>query len=240
MNGEAWLNSLPNKSGPERDQFTLKAVEDGLAVCKWVAITSTYKDQTGTFYVSDDAVRVELPGNYRFRFQVSAKLAQQCVDILNVSFITTKLSDLAYKQAQIVIPAITLKPGADMDTTTKSKQWNDLVEKKRAGKEGLFRDCGKAWILDNNLKFSSGAINYGFYDPGAPYVGAGGLKMWQGGLHGGGKHNASHQDYSQTLIVVRKDCLVNGKYVDIMDVANDPIMSYLINYDGILKYTRQP
>lgn len=240
MDSQTWINSLPNKLIPERDQLVIKAVEDGLATCQWIPITSTYKDQTGIFYICDDAVRVELPDTSRFRFQVSAKLSQQCADIMNVSLITTKLSDLAYQQSQIIVNVTTLKASPDMDTTNKSKQWNKLVEQKRAGRPGLFRDCGKAWILDNNLKFSSGAINYGFYDKSAPYVGPGGLKMWQGGSHGGGKHNALHQDYSQTLIVVRKDCLINGKYSDISDVAKDPILSYLINYDGILHYTRQP
>ncbi len=240
MDAETWINSLPNKSGAERNKFILEAVSEGLTTCQWVPITSNYKDYTATFYVCDDAIRVELADGFRFRFQVSAKLAQQCADILNVSFITTKISDLSYKQAQIVVPATTLKAGADMDTTNKSKQWNDLVEKKRAKREGLFRDCGKAWILDNNLKFSGGAINYGFYDPHAPYIGAGGSKMWQGGVHGGGKHNAEHQDYSQTLIVMRKDCLINDKCYDISDVMRDAVLSYLINYDGILNYTRQP
>lgn len=240
MDAESWINSLPNEYCPQRDQLIIKAMESGLVTCNWIPITSTYKDQTGIFYVCDDAVRAELPNDYRFRFQVSARLAQQCADILNVSFITTKISDLSYKQAQIIVSATTLNAGSDMHTTNKSKQWNKLVEKKRAGRKGLFRDCGKAWILDNNLNSSSGAINYGFYDLNAPYVGPGGIKMWQGGTHGGGKHNATHQDYSQTLIVMRKDCLVNGKYIDIIDVAKDPIISHLINYDGILRYTRQP
>lgn len=234
--GQTWINSLPENPGTTRDKMVIDAMTNGLAVCQWIPITSTIKDHTAVFQVCDDAVRVEDNG-YRFRFQVTAKLAQQCADLWDASPITSKISDLCYQQSQVILGATTLSAGPDMVTTTKSKKWNDSFEKKRNGRAGLIRDCGKFWILDNKLAISAGAVNYGFYDKSAPYVGPGGLKMWQ---TIGTRHNALHTDYSQVLMLMKKTCLLDNQEVNIVDLMKDPNLSKLLNYDGVLKYTRQP
>lgn len=237
MDAQSWLNSLPNNPGPDRDKAVLNAISDGIVVCNWASVTSTIAGHTATFQVCDDAAYVELPDFSRFRFQVSATFAQKCADLLEASFITSKISDLAYRQAQVVVGASTLSPGPDMVTTDKSKQWNKAVEIKRAGKTGLFRDCGKAWILSNRLTTSVSAVNYGFYDKSAPYISQGGLKMWQ---TVGSRHDRSHTDYSQTLILMSKTCEVDGQSINVVDVMKDPVLSSLLSYEGVLRFTRQP
>lgn len=237
MDAQSWLNSLPNNPGSDRDQAVLDAISDGIVVCNWAPVTSTIAGHTATFQVCDDAAYVELDDLSRFRFQVSATLAQKCADLLDASFITSKISDLAYKQAQVIVGVSTLSPGPDMVTTDKSKQWNKNVEAKRAGKTGLFRDCGKAWILSNRLTTSISAVNYGFYDKSAPYISQGGLKMWQ---TVGARHDRSHTDYSQTLILMSKTCEVDGQSVNVVDVMTDPNLSSLLSYEGVLRFTRQP
>jgi len=237
MDAQSWINSLPENPSSARDQAVLDAINGGLVVCNWVPVVSTINGHTATFQVCDDAARVELEDGTRFRFQVSATLAQKCADLMDASFVTSKVSDLAYKAAEVVVGVTTLPAGPDMVTTSKSKQWNTSVESKRSGKTGLFRDCGKAWILSNRLTTSTSAINYGFYDKSAPYIGPGGLKMWQ---TIGTRHDRSHTDYSQTLILMSKTCEVDGQSMSVIDVMKSSILAPLLSYEGVLRFTRQP
>lgn len=239
MNGSEWLDSLPEKPGHNRDDKILEAISENLAVCTWTPITSSIgTEHTATFQVCEDAVYVELDDASRFRFQVDAKLAQRCADLLEASLITSKISDLAYQQAQVKLTATILPASADMVTTTKSKQWNASIEKKRNGQTGLIRDCGKTWILSNQLNLKPNvAINYGFYDPRAPYVNNVGIKMWQ---TLGTRHNSAHTDYSQTLLVMSKTCEVDGEEMLVSDVMAHPVLCKLLSYEGVLKLVRQP
>lgn len=238
MNGSEWLASLPENPGTERDDKILSAISSGLAVCNWVPVTSTYKNHQATFQVCEDAVYVVLDDGSRFRFQVSARLAQLCADALDASLITTKISDLAYQQANVKLGVTVLPAGPDMVTTLKSKTWNEAVEKKRNGQEGLVRDCGKAWILSNQLGLHPNqAINYGFYDAHAPYANKFGIKMWQ---TLGTRHDSAHTDYSQTLIVMSNACQVDGQEMKVVDVMKDPALCGLVSDEGPLKFVRQP
>jgi len=237
MDIKSWINSLPNNPCLERDRAILKAVENNIISYKWVSITSKIKNHTAIFQVCDDAIRVEIEDGTRFRFQVSATLAQQCADAMDASFITAKISDLSYQQAEIIVDASILYPTPDMVTINRSKDWNRMVEKKRAGRIGLFRDCGKSWILSNRLSTTNGAINYGFYDHTAPYVGPGGLNMWQ---TVGTRHDRLHTDYSQTLLLMNKKCQVDGKSTNVVEVMKNPELASLLSYEGVLHHTRQP
>lgn len=238
MNGSEWLDSLPENPGNDRSAKILEAFSENLVVCTWTPITSSIPGHTATFQVCEDAVYVELDDASRFRFQVDARLAQRCADLLEASPITSKISDLAYQQATVKLTATVLPAGADMVTTTKSKQWNVSLEKKRAGQTGLVRDCGKAWILSNQLGAKpNAAINYGFYDPHAPYANNVGIKMWQ---TLGTRHDSAHTDYSQTLLVMSKTCEVDGQEMQVADVMKDPTLCKLLSYEGVLKFTRQP
>lgn len=237
MDAQSWLDSLPNNPGSDRDQAVLDAISGGIVTCNWAPVTSTINGHTAIFQVCEDAAYITLADGSRFRFQVSATLAQKCADLLGASFITAKISDLAYKQAQVIVSVSTLSPGPDMVTTDKSKQWNTAVEAKRAGQTGLFRDCGKAWILSNSLSTSTSAVNYGFYDKSAPYMSQGGLKMWQ---TVGSRHDRAHTDYSQTLILMNKTCEVDGLCLDVTSVMKDSALAGLLSYEGVLRFTRQP
>ncbi|HVI39646.1 MAG TPA: hypothetical protein VM577_03215 [Anaerovoracaceae bacterium] len=238
MNGSEWLASLPELPGADRDKKILDSVNDGIASCQWLSIVSDIPGNHAVFQVCDDAVHVDLDDGSRFRMQATARVAQQVADLMGASLITAKISDLAYKQANVILSSCPLGAGSDMVTTTRSKTYNTQVEKKRAGQSGIIRDCGKAWILDNALAYSLGAVNYGFYDKGAPSVGPGGFKMWQ---TVGTRHNALHTDYSQTIILMESVCELNGEAgVPIINLMKDPKLAPLLNYSGVLKYTRQP
>lgn len=239
MNGTEWLDSLPENPGIERDNKVLEAVKTKLIHCEWYGVTSTYKNHHATFYVCDDALHVDLEDGSRYRPMASATLVQKCADLIPGTMLpTAKIMDLSYLQADVVLDATVLPAGPDMDTATRSKFYNVNFEKKRAKKTGLIRDCGKAWILHNNLGNKIDlAINYGFYDKKAIYKNPQGIKVWQ---NIGTRHNRYHEDYSQVLILMLDQCELNGNLVNISDLAKDPELSYLLNYEGKLKYLRQP
>jgi hypothetical protein len=237
MDAQTWLKSLPNTPGPERDKLVMDAVSSGLATINWLPVTCSIPGHTAIFQVCDDAMRVEMPDGSRFRFQVTAKMTQQCADLVGGSMVTAKIMDLSYQQATKSVDASILTAGAEMSSTNYSARWNTKVEVKRAKHVGLFRDCGKAWILDNSLAGSAGAVNYGFYAKNAIYTNPHGIKLWQ---NVGTRHNALHQDYSQTLFLMSKICEVDGTSMEVSDVMSDPVLANLINYSGKLKYTRQP
>lgn len=237
MNGSEWLAKLPNLPGPTRDQMVLDAVSSGLAYCGWEQIKSTVPGHEAIFFVTDDAFRVDLEDGSRFRFQVSAQLAQKCANILSANLPTPKIMDLSYQQATVKLAAALLTAKPDMVTTDKSKLYNKEVEKRRAGRTGLIRDCGKAWVVSN--KMSKGlliAVNHGFYDPKAIYTGANGIKMWQ---NRGAAHDRTHTDYSQTLILTSSYCLLDGAQCPIEELMTHPTLSFLVSDEGRLNYTKQ-
>jgi len=231
------VNSLPENPTPERNQIIIKAVEDKLIKFNWVPITSEIPGHKAIFYVTEDAGYFELENGYRYRPQVTATMTQQCADILGASMVTAKIMDLSYKQAVIVEDATILTAGPEMSSSTYSKKYNDLVEKKRTGRSGLFRDCGKSWLLSNHLPTSAGAVNYGFFYKDAPAISAGGLHLYQ---NIGSMHNAQHLDYSQVLFLMDSTCTVDDVTCNVKDIMQDKELCHLINYDGILKYIRQP
>lgn len=240
MNGTEWLNSLPNNPSKNRDDKVLQAITSGLAICTWFPITSSIPGHTAIFQVSEDAIYVILEDESRFRFQVSASLAQKAADLLGAVLPTAKIHDLSYQQAKIKIPATLLSPGPEMVTTNKSIVWNKALEKKRKSLkvEGLVRDCGKVWILNNRLGLRNNiAINYGFYDPKAPYTSKSGQQMWQ---TIGTRHNAYHTDYSQTLVLMSSTCQVDGQQMSTYEVMQSTTLNGLISDEGILKFIRQP
>lgn len=241
VTGSEWLSSLPENPGPNRDKMVLDAVTSGLAHCEWMPIDVQIDNHKATFYVSDDAFRVDLDDGSRFRFQVSATLAQKCADVVAASLPTSKICDFAYNQASVVLPATILPASPQMASTTYSKNFNNHLELKRNNKTGLIRDCGKAWILDNKLltgQFDNKqAINHGFYSPDSPFKNKLGVPTYQ---VDGSAHDNEHEDYSQLLILMLSKCIVNGQESNVIDVMKDPVISLLLNYDGILKCTRQP
>jgi hypothetical protein len=236
MTGSEWLQALPENPGADRDQAIIDAVNNNLLTFDWVDITSTIENHTATFTVLSDAAWVTLDDCSRFRPMVSATLTQKIADILSVSMVTAKIHDLSYSQS-IQLECSVLPAGPLMETISYSKRWNLAVENKRNGCATLVRDTGKIWCLDNALAHSRGAINFGFYSHAAPSTSPGGFKLYQGI---GTMHDQHHQDYSQTLFLMKKECVVDGQPSDIQTTLSDPELATLGNYGGILKYFTQP
>lgn len=108
----------------------------------------------------------------------------------------------------------------------------------------LTSTVGKTWLTLcndltqlNNLSFfpagQDGAVNYGWHYPDYP---GGGMIQTKG--H---KHDRWHVDYSQIVILMRADMLVDGVAMDVLEVAQDPDLAPLVmGSEGALKILRQP
>lgn len=233
--GQEYLENLPEEPNEERNRLTMDAISNGVLTVEWTEVVINYKNHVGKFQITTDAAYAVLDDGSRFRPSFTASMAQAAADLVGGCLPTTKLLDAAYLQAETKLNATILSASSLMSSTTYSRAFNTKLEAKRAGRTDLVTDCGKAWLIDNSLAFSAGAVNYGFYDSRAPSAGPGGLRMWQAV---GTRHNAQHQDYSQVLLLIGANCEIDGVSTSIADIAKDAELSHLINYSGILKYTK--
>jgi hypothetical protein len=53
-------------------------------------------------------------------------------------------------------------------------------------------------------------------------------------------HTTPHTDYSQVLLFVRRDAVVDGVGMDIEDVARDPVLCWLISSEGVIESLGHP
>lgn len=244
---ESWLAALPNDARtPEYSTHVLQGVHDRILRCEWLPVVSQARGHRAVFYVSDDAMHVVRGDGSRWRPQASAELLQHVADILGASLCTSKVCDLAYEQA--IGPVLRACPE---DTSTPEKQalmskrvdsddYNNHVEEQRAGREGLLRDVGKTWVLSNLLSQRAAgtiAVNYGFFDPRAPYLSHSGQRLWQSR---GTRHSNSQFDYSQTLILMTDQCELDGDVVPVAKIMQSVDLADLISDEGPLKFIRQP
>jgi hypothetical protein len=237
MSGTEFIASLPDAAGDQRNSMILNAANQGLLVVEWAPITSTVGEHTATFNVCKDAAFILQDDGSRFRVPACAKLEQQVADILQVSLLTSKIMDLRYDQADFKVNAAILPASPQMINTSASTTWNAKLEAKRNGNTGLFADTGKPFVLDNRIAVSMGAVLYGFFDTNAPYLSKMNQKLWQTLSD---RHMATYSDYSSTMMFMQTSCTVDGQSMQVTDVMGDTELSSLLNYDGVLKYTRQP
>ena len=108
----------------------------------------------------------------------------------------------------------------------------------------LVSTVGKHWIIEEELVHHPGmACNYGWHFSGATY----GSNAYEVSVTGksrliqgrGTKHNPAHSDYSQTLVLVRNWCLVDGALQDLRGLLQDHELAGLANQSGAMTYLRQ-
>ena len=236
MNGTEWLNKLPEQYSVERDKLVLKGIEDGVLQSTWSAVKSEFEGEEAIFSVTSDALHAVLDDGSRFRPQCTAVLQQKCADLLAASLPTAKMMDLSYAQAEVKLDCQPLAASGKMTYTSASKEYNLLLEKKRGNREGLIRDCGKSWILSNKMsKSSNTAVNHGFYSSSGPARSGLGQKLYQ---NEGAAHNKLHTDYSQVIILMSSECLLNNELVKVTDLMSHPKLSKLLNYSGKLYFNK--
>ena len=233
------LEDLPNAPGTARDAAILNRVQTGkYDPVAFSPVSSTWKNYSGTFQVFSDALKLD-----GVRIGAGAKLAQQIADVLGCLLLTPKLLDLTFLQAQksgVVIPPQTMYDASRMMTTEWFKKHSSAIDAAiaKAGATGLVQTTGKPWMIDEALLSHGGrAENYGWHMPlGAtlqgvplhPSVTSTSQVIQQPGW----AHGLDQADYSETVTLVRRDCVVDGQPWDVVDVLRDPERAGLLTANG--------
>jgi peptidoglycan hydrolase-like protein with peptidoglycan-binding domain len=202
----------------------IEATRQGRLVYDWVPI------DVGSIriWVMADAAQVD-----GVRVTVTATEAQQVADLIGAILPTPKIEDIIWQRSPVRIPPF---PGEVTRRT--AAQHSADIDRAIAGRTGmLVATVGKSWCLSNRL-LPDRAMNYGWHGGSTgPSVSLPGVKVWQ---TPGLRHNPHHVDYSQTLRLVRRRCLVAGVEADLREVLTDPDLATRLSHEGVLRVLRQP
>lgn len=240
---------LPNQPGPARDAAIMAHVVNGtIDPIVYAPITANIPGHTATFFVFADAMKIG-----GVRFGAGAGLAQQIADAVGCSLITPRLLDMAYEQRGVTVFPQPMYNATKMMTSewfiAHSKKIDEVLAKTNFEPGMIVQTTGKPWVLDNRLLDHPGrAINYSWYvPPGTP-------DPWNG-VHTlpsvslpnvrviqdpGWAHGLDQADYSETVTLVRQDCIVDGVIRKLSEVLTSPTLAPLASHQGPLKLLRQP
>ena len=191
----------------------------------------------GVLYIPETDEEIAAAG--AVRVDVTPTSAQQICDCLGTLLPTTKILDMTYEQKVIELPPYTSTADAHMADTSRMVWHSQKIDTGKAGRTGLICNVGKHWMFTNTLLQHPGkSANYGWYDPSAPNLSATNkYKMWQCLSWA---HNLLHVDYSQILLVIGSEMIVDGHPVSTWEVLKDPDRCAMISYEGPLTIDRIP
>lgn len=247
-NGRKFVEKLP--VGDERERLILQAVAEGnYAPIEWADVYSRVSGRAAILKVATDAFMIGTEDPVRIT--CTHPTAQRIADKLGCVLPTAKMSDLRWSAAANKLPPCT-QPADPAERATRGYSPNmkdngavirhhDDVEKAIAGRKGISEPVGKNWRCTNKLRGKpSLSSNYGLYDPKAPSQAATkeGGRLWQ--PEPGLKHNDKHHDYSQVVVLWKREVWIDGVFMDIEDVAKDPVLSALVSAEGVLWAMRHP
>lgn len=235
---------LPPNDGPPRDEAILKYIQDGNYEVSWATITHTHEGHSAEFWVLSDALKIE-----GVRINVSAELQQKIADLLESMLPTPMMLDLMWVHREVTLPPFPRGNVHGMSSTQAMLEHSykiDAALSKLGNPSGLISTLGKSWCLDQGLVGRPGkSCNFGWHFTGKSFQGISGevvrnigtpLRVIQGR---GFAHDKRHTDYSQVCVLVSQYCVVDGEERNLIDILQDPVLSYLASYQGPLTILRQ-
>jgi hypothetical protein len=248
---------LPSNAGPDRDAAILQRVQAGTYdPILWGTVTSDSNGHHGEFQVFADALKLD-----GVRIGAGAMLAQQVADSLGCLLLTPRLLDMMYTQASVIIPPFPLGT-TNMMTTQRFIDHSNLIDAAlvKAGYDGqgIVQTVGKPWMLDNHLLDAAHvghSENYGWHVNSS---------MWKpsdpnhwNGIHllpcvdipqtdakciqpPSWAHGLDQADYSEVILLVARECVIDGQPMDLKQVLQDPVLAGLASHQGVMKVFRQP
>jgi hypothetical protein len=201
----------------------LAAAQAGtLAPLRWKPIDA---GQGLTITVSTDALKAAVPECDRpVRLPVSYAETIVICRMLGAIPPTAAFSDAIWRAAdarpQPVALVHTTDEARNMATVAFSLTHHDNIEVTPYDPDDLLADVGKDWVLDNGIGVK-GAVNYGWraFDQ---------SKIPRPIQALGHQHDAAHYDYSQVLRVVKRDAVLDGKPVDLLDYLAAKINAHFL------------
>ena len=236
-----------------RHQYIIDNIKNSNFEIDWTPIEINENGNKLIIYVSKDVIKIN-----GIRINVSARLQQQIADLMDVSLITGKISDLIFDKANCILEPNT----RNITSSTQAMiEYSQLIDRQLEEKYpnltqdqyGLICTLGKDWILDNHAT-STHAVNYAWHikstqslwkniaiypccslmkDPatGSYYKVIQQPSTW---------HNLEQDDYSQKGRFVLKKVDLNDSQTTFAYIAQTPTLAPMISYQGIINNIRQP
>jgi len=216
-------------TGPTQREILAAVRADQHDPIAWASVRSEHDGHVGEFDVMTDALSIGA-----VRVAVSADTQQRIADALDAMLLTTRLADLIWQQADVRIAPQTSTHWDRMGDWSEIVAHSQRVDAAIAGRTGLVANVGKHWVISDAIagRYVAGlpaAANYGWHKPGGG--------MWQ---TLGTAHNLAHADYSQTCVLVRRICRVDGEPRDLRYVLQDQALAALASVTGPMRVLRQP
>lgn len=263
MKGSAFVQTLPKGRNltefAKRDSMILDAVRRGdYAPITWIPLEVRGPNQElATFYVSQDTLRVGDEDD-SIRVTTSHRAAQQIADEMDVTLLTSKLSDDIYRAAPIKLQPKTRNWYADgtMAHTNRmveqsqfvDQQIADAMANQRFASPPLIAGQGKDWVYATSLWQRPGmGAEYGWHimPPWGHYKSV--TQPTLGVLQPQAlAHPIGYTDYSQTVRLLRKDVkfcdpdLEECIPVFVEYLATHPKYWHLVSHEGPLPGYRHP
>lgn len=209
-----------------RDSFALAAFRDGWvprSFGRFVPVRSAWRDTTGrewkaTFFVSRDYIMLGTEGD-RARVPLTPMAGQQVADALGCFLPTRRLVDLIHAQSRVRLEPVPMY--AYRDSTVTMMQHDLIIEGQRKGRGGLVSGIKKDVVLCSEEAWKGRTHRVAIYG-------------WHRGdgrpiqpLYTG--HVDWYVDYSHGIRLVRRRVLVNGRWMDYMDILASPQLRGLIS-----------
>jgi hypothetical protein len=230
---------------PARDAFILAQVQAGNFDARWGELATVASGHTAVFTVLADALKVN-----QVRVNLTAIGQQHVADAMGAMLLTPRLADLIWYQRQVSLPPFTMSATQHdlmvMATVERMKLHSQKIDDALAAlptpPTGLICTVGKHWVIDDALLQHPGkAENYGWQNTSnGPACVTHGTQVCHVIQDPGWAHAPSHTDYSQTCVLVSRQCVVDGHPADLMDVLQDPVLSRLASHTGAMRVLRQP
>lgn len=226
-----------------RNKYILDSIKIKQYDVEWLPIRTSNGKHDATFYVCGDAIKVE-----GVRVNVSADMQQQIADMLDCMLLTPKLADLMFDQADVKLEPLPRQITSSTQAMIEQSEKIDNLLKGKDAKGKIIATVGKHWCIGNKLKNSSKAMNYGwhFKSKTGSFKGIKGyacdskiseVYVIQPSVLA---HDKNHTDYSQICVLVKQDCLVDCKKMNLKDVLSDPEFADLASHEGVVSILRQP
>ncbi len=190
---------------------------------RFVSIHTSFRDSLtgritrGTYYVAPDYLSIGTKKNWA-RIHLSAFAAQRMADSLQCLLPTRKMVDQIYTQARVKLEPVPMY--ALRDSTPTFYHHHLIVEGQRKGRKGLIAGIQKDIVTTGKLyqypKHDRVAI-YGWHKPDGKPI----QPLYTGHAHW-------YVDYSQGVRLVYHKMKVNGKWIPVREVLQDPIKKQLI------------
>lgn len=227
----------------DREELVLKSLIEGNVpshMREFVDVIVAFKDESKNerelvLRVLPDGLCVGTDTDY-VRIATFPTTAQKIADEWNCVLPTTKIVDIVWKNAINRLSPQPWGPPYDESMTSterfvaQNKKIEDQISRLRLDRTKLTAGHKKDVVLTNDLqRLPNRVAIYGWHRlDGSPIQ----------GLYLG--HTIDHCDYSHEIRMVSRECVLDGKTIDIVSVLTDPNTCRSISKEGIMKIIRQP